>query len=304
MTILIAGSSGLLGRALTASLLADGIVVRRLVRPESPGEGIAWDPERGVFPDHALDGVDAVVNLGGRSIGARRWSEREKRAVLDSRVAPTRLLAAAIATRPAPPLLINASAVGFYGDCGDTPVDESAPAGTGFLAEVCAAWEAATAPAAAAGARVVLLRSGIVLSPDGGALGRLLAPFGPRWLSPYRWGLGGVVGRGDQYWSWISLGDHVRVVRHLLESRLGGPVNAVSPVPATHREFIAALAHALRRPAILPIPRFVIQAILGGELAQALVLDGQRVAPTRLQDDGFRWDDTELEAALRGALHR
>lgn len=302
MSILIAGSSGLLGGALAASLRNDGIEVRRLVRPESPGEGIRWDPTTGTIPDSALDGVEAVVNLGGRSIGEQRWSDREKAAVRDSRVIPTRLLAETIAARPNPPALINASAVGYYGNRGDVAVDETAAAGSDFLAEVCAAWEEATAPAAAAGARVVLLRAGIVLSPRGGALGRLLAPFGPRWIAPYRWGLGGVVGRGDQYWSWISLTDHVRVVRHLLGSDLSGPVNAVSPHPATHRQFIKALGRALGRPTIVPIPKFLLKVILGTELAEALVFYGQKVVPSRLQADGFRWNDTDLESALRAAL--
>lgn len=302
MSVLIAGSSGLLGGALSASLRSDGIEVRRLVRPQSAGEGIPWDPATGTIPAAALDGVEAVVNLGGRSIGEKRWSEREKAAVRASRVAPTRLLAETIAAQPNPPALINASAVGYYGNRGDVAVDETATAGDDYLAELCAAWEGATAPAATAGARVVLLRSGIVLTPNGGALGRLLAPFGPRWIAPYRWGLGGVVGRGDQYWSWISLRDHVRVVRHLLASNLSGPVNAVSPHPATHREFIKALGRALHRPTALPIPKFLLKVILGTELAEALVLFGQKVVPARLQADGFRWDDTDLDAALRAAL--
>jgi len=302
MTILIAGSSGLIGRALAASLRNEGIAVRRLVRPQSAGEGIRWDPTTGSFPAEALDGVEAVVNLGGRSIGEKRWSEREKALVRDSRVVPTRVLAEAIAARPNPPALINASAVGYYGNRGDVAVDETAAAGEGFLAEVCVAWEEATAPAAAAGARVVLLRSGIVLSSHGGALRSLLAPFGPRWIAPYRWGLGGVVGRGDQYWSWISLGDQVRVIRHVLESSLSGPVNAVSPNPTTHRLFIKALGRALHRPAVLPIPKLVLKVILGTELAEALVLNGQKVVPARLQADGFRWIDIDLEKALRAAL--
>ncbi len=302
MAILIAGSSGLIGTALAATLRADGVEVRRLLRPDSAGEGIRWDPKRGEFPAGALDGIDVVVNLAGRSIGEKRWSEREKQALWDSRVGTTALLATAIARHPTPPALINASAVGYYGDGGDRQLEESAGPGEGYLAKMCVAWEAATAPVSAAGARVVLLRSGIVLSARGGAIGRLLAPFGPRWISPYRWGLGGVVGKGDQWWSWISLQDQVRVIRHVIDSSLSGPVNAVSPVAITHREFIKTLGRVLRRPTVMPIPRFVLSIILGGELARALVLEGQRVVPARLMADGFRWGDTDLEAALRTAL--
>jgi hypothetical protein len=304
MSVLIAGSSGLIGKALVDSLQRDGIEVRRLVRPSSPGTGIPWDPEAGRLPDDALDGVEAVVNLAGRGIGERRWSATEKQQLRDSRIAPTRVLAAAIAARPKPPALLNASAIGIYGDRGDEIVDEVSPPGRGFLAELCTAWEAAAAPAVQAGARVVALRSGIVLSTAGGAVGRLLAPLGPRWLSPYRWGVGGVVGRGSQYWSWISLDDEVRAIRHLLHSSLSGAVNVVAPRAVTHREFIKALGRALHRPTVMPIPRFVVRLVLGGELAQALVLDGQRVVPSRLTSDGFVWSDTDLERAMVAALAR
>jgi len=302
--LLIAGSSGLIGTALTASLERDGIEVRRLTRPESRVPGIPWDPASGKIPADALDGVDAVVNLAGRGIGEKRWSEGENRLLMESRTAPTRLLAEAVAARPQAQVLLNASAIGFYGDGGDRILDEGASPGRGPLAELCVAWEAATAAAAQAGSRVVLLRSGIVLSTAGGALGRLLAPFGPRWLSPYRWGLGGVVGRGTQYWSWITLHDEVRAIRHLLSSSLAGPVNLVSPNPVTHREFVKALGRALHRPTVMPIPRFVLRLVLGGALADALVLDGQRVVPSRLRSDGFRWNDIDLDAALGAALAR
>ena len=304
MSVLIAGSSGLIGKALVDSLQRDGIEVRRLIRPSSPGIGIPWDPAVGRLPDHALDGVDAVVNLAGRGIGEKRWSTAEKQRLHESRVAPTRVLAEAIAARPKPPALLNASAIGIYGDRGDEILDETSPPGRGFLAELCAAWEAAAAPAVQAGARVVAVRSGIVLSTAGGAVGRLLAPLGPRWLSPYRWGVAGVVGRGGQYWSWISLDDEVRAIRHLLDSSLSGAVNVVAPGAVTHREFIKVLGRALHRPTVLPIPRFVVRLVLGGELAQALVLDGQRVVPSRLASDGFVWNDTRLERALVAALAR
>jgi len=304
VTILVAGSSGLIGTALVGSLRADGIEVRRLVRSSSVDGGVVWDPVAGHLPAEAFDGVTVVVNLGGRSIGERRWSAAEKQRLFDSRIAPTRLLAETIARLPEPPALLTGSAIGIYGDRGDQIVDESATPGSGFLASLVVAWEAAAAPAAAAGGRVVMLRSGIVLATAGGALGRLLAPLGPRWFSPYRWGVAGVVGRGRQYWSWISLDDEVRAIRHLLGSSIAGPVNLVAPEAVTHRAFIKALGRALHRPTVVPIPEFVLRLLLGGELAAALVLDGQRVAPSRLVGDGFTWKDTDLEQALVSALAR
>ncbi|MBI5158441.1 MAG: TIGR01777 family protein [Acidimicrobiia bacterium] len=304
MTILVAGSSGLIGTALVGSLRAEGIEVRRLVRAPDADGGVVWDPVAGFLPTHAFDGVTAVVNLGGRSIGERRVSAAEKRRLVESRIIPTRLLAEAIARLPAPPALLTASAIGIYGDRGDEIVDESAPPGSGFLADLAAAWEGAAADAVAAGGRVVMLRTGIVLATAGGALGQLLAPLGPRWFSPYRWGLAGVVGRGRQYWSWISLDDEVRAIRHLLGSALAGPVNLVAPEAVTHRVFIKALGRAMHRPTVVPIPEFVVRILLGGELAEALVLEAQRVAPARLTADGFTWKDTDLEQALVTALSR
>jgi len=305
MRILVAGSSGLIGSALVNALVGDGHELVRLVRPGSPHAGIPWDPSAMSLGAGALQGVDAVVNLAGRGIGAHRWSKEEKARLWDSRVAPTRLLAARLAeSHPRPGVLLNASAVGFYGDGGEQVLTEEAGAGSGFLADLCRAWEEAAAPATAAGVRVVNLRSGIVLSQAGGALGRLLAPLGPRWLSPYRWGLGGPVAGGRQYWSWISLDDEVRAMRHLLGSRLSGPVNLTAPTPVTNREFIRALGRALHRPAVLPIPGFVVRIVLGSELAKALVLDGQRAVPTRLIADGFEFHDTDVTKALATALAR
>jgi uncharacterized protein (TIGR01777 family) len=300
---LIAGSSGVIGTALREALAARGDEVVRLVRPESPGSGVPWDPAAGLIDSTDLEGFDAVVNLAGRSIGERRWTETEKRLVMDSRVDSTSLLANALADVSSPPkVLVNASAVGYYGDGGDAVLDESSPAGDGFLAGVCVAWEAATRPASDAGIRVAMPRTGIVLSTDGGALGRLLAPLGPSWLSPYRWGLGGVVGRGRQWWSWISLDDEIRALLHLIDSDVAGPVNLVAPEPTTHRAFIKALGRALRRPTVVPIPPFVVKVLIGSELAEALVLEGQRVVPTVLLDSGFEFQDADLETALRDAL--
>jgi uncharacterized protein (TIGR01777 family) len=303
MRIAIAGSTGLIGSGLVAALEERGDEVVRLVRPRTDAEGIEWDPVAGTIDAAALEGIDAVVNLAGRSIGERRWTEREKRLLWDSRVDSTGLLATTLAGLERPPaLLVNASAVGFYGDRGDDVVTAGDGAGDGFLAELTVAWEAAAEPAADAGIGVALLRTGIVLSAEGGAIGRLLAPLGPRWLSPYRWGIGGVVGRGRQWWSWISLEDEIRAILHVIDERLTGPIDLVAPEPATHRRFIKTLGRALRRPTIIPIPPFVVKLLLGPELARALVLEGQRVAPRGLVDSGFEFSTTDLEEGLRAVL--
>ena len=303
MKIAVAGSSGLIGTALVDSLIAAGHDVVRLVRPASPGEGIAWDPFAGTLDTATLEGVDAVVNLAGRSIGDRRWTTKEKRLLTTSRVDSTRLLARALSGLDhRPGLLINASAIGIYGDRGDEAITEEAGPGEGFFPDLCRAWEEATAPAEAAGIRVVHLRTGIVLSGRGGALGRVLAPFGPSWLSPYRWGLGGWIGSGRQWWSWISIDDQVRAIVHLLTSGLSGPVNLTAPAPVTNKGFLKAVGRALRRPVWLPIPRFVLRIVLGSGLAEATLFDSQRVMPARLLDDGFRFEDADLDAALTEAL--
>jgi uncharacterized protein (TIGR01777 family) len=270
MKIAIAGSTGLIGSALVDRLRARGDDVVRLVRPVTRADGIPWDPALGVLDVAALEGFDAVINLAGRNIGTHRWNEEEKARVWESRVDSTRLLAGAIASLDRPPsILLNASAVGYYGDRGDTPLTEADGPGEGFLAELCVAWEGATVEAAEAGVRVACLRNGIVLSEDGGAVGRLLAPLGPRWISPFRWGLGGKVGNGKQVWSWISLQDEVRAILHVLDSDLAGPVNMTAPAPVTNAEFTAALGRVLRRPMVMWIPRWVVKVVLGSELADA-----------------------------------
>ena len=306
MQVAISGSTGLIGSALVEALTEAGHRTIRLVRPGTTGdvEGIAWDPEAGTIDARALEGVDAVVNLSGRSIGERRWTDAEKELIRSSRIGPTRLLAETLAgLERKPAVFVSASAVGVYGDRGDEVLDEDAPPGAGFFADVCREWEAAAAPAAAAGIRTAVVRSGIVVSGEGGALGRLLAPFGPRWLSPYRWGLGGWVGRGRQWWSWVSIDDHVRAVVHILEGSLDGPVNLTDPRPATNKSFMKAVGRALRRPVLLPIPRFVFRLVLGGELAEATLFDSQRVAPRRLLADGFEFG-SDLDAAMTAAIGR
>ena len=305
MRIVMAGSGGLVGTALRPRLKAGGHRVECLVRPGGREHGIPWDPAAGTIDAAGLEGADAVINLAGRNIGDRRWDEAERRLVWDSRVGATALLAGALAGLRRPPaVLLNASAVGFYGNRPGERLDERSVAGSGFFPELCAAWEAATAPAAAAGIRVASLRSGVVLSAQGGALGRLLAPLGPAWLSPYRWGLGGWLGDGSQVWSWIALEDEVRAIVHVLGSGLAGPVNLAAPAPIDNKGFMKAVGKALRRPVLLPIPRFVPRLLLGHDLADLLLFDSQAVYPQRLEADGFAFVHPAVEGALQTVLGR
>ena len=304
MRVVVAGAGGLIGSALVPVLEAAGHQVVRLVRPRGEG-GIAWDPAAGRIDAAGLRGADAVVNLAGRGIGERRWDEAERRLIWESRVGATALLSRALADLDAPPrVLLNASAVGFYGNRPGERLDEGSAPGSGFFPDLCAAWEAAAAPAAGAGIRVALLRSGIVLSAAGGALGRLLAPLGPAWLSPYRWGLGGWLGDGSQVWSWIALDDEVRAIIHLLEGDLSGPVNLTSPEPVDHRRFVRAVGKALHRPVWMPIPRLVPRLVLGRELADTLLFDSAAVYPGRLEAAGFRFVHAQLDGALEAVLGR
>jgi len=303
MRVLVAGSSGVIGEALVEALAGRGNEVVRLLRPQSYGDGVAWDPAAGTIEAKAVEGFDAVVNLAGRSIGQKRWTKAEKQRLWDSRIYPTRFLAETIAALEHPPaVVVNASAVGYYGDGAESILNEASTSGSGFLADLCVAWEAATDPAIQAGIRVVRLRSGIVLSMAGGALGRLLAPLGPRWISPFRWGLGGPVGGGGQWWSWISLGDEVRAILHLLDTEIAGPVNLVAPNPVTNRDFTRALGRVLHRPAVLPLPGFVLRLLLGSEMADALVLEGQRVTPDVLLESGFEFEHADIDDGLRAAF--
>jgi uncharacterized protein (TIGR01777 family) len=304
MRIVIGGSRGLIGSALVPALEQAGHMVQRLVRPGASVSGIAWDPAAGTIAG-GLEGVDGVINLAGRGIGERRWDEEERGLIRHSRVEATRSLASALAGLQRPPaVLINASAVGFYGNRPGEHLTEESPPGEGFFPQVCAEWESATRPAAEAGIRTVSLRSGVVLSRTGGALSRILAPLGPAWLSPYRWGLGGWLGDGTQVWSWISLRDEVRAIVHLLGSGLSGAVNLTAPEPVANRRFMKAVGRALGRPVLLPIPRFVPRLMLGRGLADALLFDSAAAFPERLQADGFRFADPQVEAVLEAALGR
>jgi hypothetical protein len=293
--IAVTGTSGLIGSALVRALRGSGQSVRPLVRrsPE-PGEA-AWNPATGHLDPAALRGTDAVVHLAGVSLAGGLWTAERKRAIRDSRVRGTGLVAETMArTTDGPRVLVSASAVGYYGNRGDTLLTEQDGPGTGFLADVAQAWEAATGPAEAAGIRVVHLRFGVVLTPTGGAL-RLMLPL-------FRIGLGGPVGAGRHWMSWIPLDEAVQIVRTALDrDDLVGAINAVAPVPVTNEEFTVALASALRRPALVRTPAFVLEAVLG-DLARETMLASTRVIPARLQAIGYRFRDATLLDAVRRLL--
>jgi hypothetical protein len=296
MRIVVTGSSGFIGRALRLAFAGDGHEVVPLVRrPTGPGEA-RWDPAAGTIDAGALRGAEAVIHLAGAGIGDRRWTPARKDAILRSRVQSTALLCRTIAglDRP-PPVLVSASAIGYYGDGGDEELTETSPPGLGFQAEVCRAWEAATAPAEGAGVRVVHLRSAVVLSRHGGALARQLPLF--------RAGLGGRLGDGHQWFSWITLRDEVGVIaRAIDDTSLVGAVNASAPEPVTNREFSVALGRALHRPAVMVVPRIALRVALGHELADELLLGSLRVLPARLSATGYRFLDPTLAGALDSAI--
>jgi uncharacterized protein (TIGR01777 family) len=294
--IAIAGSSGLIGSALVAALRAADHQVLRIVRrtPANSGE-LHWNPDSGQFDASALHGVDAVVNLCGVNIAQRRWSGAFKQSLRDSRITPTEVLSSAVADAGVG-VLINASAVGYYGNTKDRTVDETASAGTGFLAQLCEDWEAATAPAQQAGARVVLARSGLVLASSGGLLRRLRPLFSL--------GLGARLGNGRQYMSWITLEDEVRALLFgLSHSSLSGPVNLTGPAPVTNAEFTTALGRAVNRPTPLMLPGFAVRAVLG-EFADEGLLTGQRAIPAVLERAGFQFHHNTIGEALSYATAR
>ena len=298
MRVLISGSKGLIGAALSGLLEEKGHHCIRLVRSRDPlgGGQISWDPASGRIDKGALEGLDAAVHLAGESIAAR-WTEAKKARIRDSRITGTRLLATALAGVSSPPrVLVCASAVGYYGDGGDEILREDSPKGRGFLSDVCREWEEAAAAASGRGIRVVHLRFGPVLAASGGALGRMLAPF--------KAGLGGRIGSGRQWMSWISVDDAAGAAHHaLITASLRGPVNAVSPGPVTNAGFASTLARVLRRPALLPLPAFAARLALG-EMADELLLRGQRVEPAKLLATGYSFRHPDLEEALRDLLTR
>ena len=296
--IAITGASGMIGGALVARLRLSGKRVRRLVRSprRATPDDIVWDPMRGTLEPRDLEGAEAVVNLAGEPI-AQRWTGARREAIRESRVRGTELLARAIAALDRKPsVLLSGSAVGFYGDRGDEAVDEESAPGTDFLAGVAREWELATGAARDAGVRVVLLRTGIVLSPHGGALERLLPHF--------RLAVGGPIGTGRQWMSWIALDDHLGAMEHAIATvGLHGPVNLVAPNPVTNAEFAATLGRVLGRPALVPVPSFALE-LLYGEMARTTILAGQRVLPKKLLRSGFHFAHPSLEEALRFELAR
>jgi uncharacterized protein (TIGR01777 family) len=291
--VLVSGAAGTVGAALLPSLAASGYQVVRLTRQGTPSaDQIIWDPTQPLSPE-TVSGFEAVIHLAGESI-IGRWTEAKKRSIIESRSVGTRHLAQALAKAPQPPrVFISASAIGFYGNRGDEVLREDSPSGEGFTAEICRQWEAATQPALDAGIRTAQLRIGVVLSATGGAL--------PKMLTPYRMGLGGRMGSGRQWWSWIHVEDLVGIIQHVLRTELRGPVNSVSPQPATNAEFTRVLAKAVSRPAIFPMPAFVVKTIFG-QMGDELWLASQRVEPAKLLASGFQFRYPDLKDALANLL--
>ena len=296
-SVLVSGASGLVGERLLPLLEARGYNAARLVREYSAvsQEDVFWDPAAGELDSDALEGVEAVVHLAGENNAAGRWNAARKERIRERRVSGTKLLCSKLAEMPHPPkVLVCASAIGYYGDRGDESLPEDAPAGEGFLPDVCREWEAASSVAEHAGIRVVRLRIGVVLSPKGGALKKMVLPF--------KIGAGGKVGTGRQYMSWISIDDLTRVILHCIESdALSGAVNAVTPAPVTNQEFTKTLGRVLVRPTLFPLPPFAARLALG-EMADALLLASAKVEPAVLKASGFEFEHSDLEEALRHLL--
>ena len=271
----------------------------RIVRGQASGDDeLSWDPEAGTIDAGGLEGIGGVVHLAGAGIGDKRWTDARKRLILESRTKGTSLLARTLAGLTRPPLaLVSASAIGYYGDRGDEPIDEESTPGDDFVARVCVQWEGATAPAVDAGIRVARVRSGIVLGREGGVLPRLLLPF--------RLGLGGRIASGRQYMSWISIDDEVRAILHALtQDGVAGPVNLTGPAPVTNDEFTKTLGRVVRRPTVIPTPLLPLRARYGSELVQHLLVEGQRVLPKRLEATGYAFEHSTLEDALRAVVDR
>ena len=297
MKIVISGASGLIGTQLVAKLSNSGHEVIRLVRRSPKSGEIQWNPKSGSLDAAALEGADAVIHLSGAGIGDKRWSDAYRKEILDSRTTTTALLATTIASLSRKPsVFLSGSAIGIYGARNDEQLTEVSTHGTGFLADVCKQWEAAAKPADDAGVRTVYLRTGIVLTPKGGALKKLLPLF--------RLGLGGKFGNGKQWQSWISIDDEIGAIEHLLTANVSGAVNLTAPNPVTNAEFTKVLASILKRPAIVPVPSFAPKIVLGGELADALLFTGQRVIPAALNASGYSFKHTTLESALRSLLSK
>jgi hypothetical protein len=295
--IAVTGASGLVGSELVPTLERNGYEVLRLVRraPRAQGE-VRWDPDGETIDRAGLQGVSGVIHLAGDNVASGRWTEAKKARIRSSRVRGTALLAGALAElSPKPRVLVSASAIGYYGVRGDEVLDETAAQGSGFLASVCGQWEAAADPAREAGIRVVHPRIGIVLAAEGGALAKMKLPF--------LFGVGGRIGDGSQYMSWITLEDLVSALVFALQNdSLEGPVNCVSPTPVTNEDFTSALGRALNRPTVLPVPKFALRLGAGAEMADEMLIGGARVVPTALHVHGFRWEHTSIEPALDSLL--
>jgi len=297
MKIVVSGASGLIGTQLVAKLSSSGHEVVRLVRRSPKSGEIQWNPKSGTLDAAALEGTDAVIHLSGAGIGDKRWTDGYRKEILDSRTATTALLAKTMASLSRKPsVFLSGSAIGIYGARNDEQLTEVSTHGTGFLAEVCEQWEAAAKPAVDAGIRTVYLRTGIVLSPKGGALKKLLPLF--------KLGVGGKFGNGKQWQSWISIDDEIGAIEHLLTANVSGAVNLTAPNPVTNAEFTKVLASVLKRPAIVPVPTFAPKILLGGELADALLFTGQRVIPAALNASGYMFKHTTLESAFRSLLSK
>lgn len=295
MRVLISGASGLVGRALTRALLARGDKVRLLVRRDQrSADERSWHPDGSPLDPSILEGVDALVHLAGENVGAARWNDEHKRRVLESRVLGTRTLASALVAHSKPPkVFVSASAVGYYGDTGDARVDETGARGTGFLADVCDAWEAEAREAERGRTRVVRARLGVVLSSEGGALSAMLLPF--------KLGLGGRLGPGTQGFSFIGLRDTVRALLFAVDTpAIRGAINVTAPNPVSNLELTRGLARALHRPAFIPVPSFALRSVAGGEMAEQMFLGSAWVLPRRLEEAGFRFDQPTLDDVLRG----
>ena len=295
MEVAITGSHGLIGTALNGALAERGDTVRRIVRSDAGPGDIAWDIDAQTIDAKALEGVDAVVHLAGEGIGEKRWTDQQKRRILESRTKGTTLLARTLAQLERKPrVLVSASGVGYYGDRGEEVLTEDSQPGEGFTADVCRQWETSTLPASDAGIRVARARSGIVLSTRGGALTRLLTVF--------RLGIGGRMGSGRQWMSWIAIHDEVGALLHLIDTDIAGPVNLTAPNPVRNAELSKTLGRVLHRPAVLPVPKLGPSLIFGRELVEELLFWSQRVMPSRLEAGGYRFRDPDLEPALRSML--
>lgn len=289
--IAITGASGMIGSALVGHLKSEGHTVQRLVRrPVLTPDEVLWNPKAGEVDLAALEGVDAVIHLAGANVGDKRWSKKYKAEILNSRLLGTNTIATAV-SKLKPQVFISSSAIGWYGETGNRSVTEDDRPGDDFLAAVCKEWEAAAD--SASGTRTVKIRTGLVLEPTSGALGKMLPLF--------KLGVGGKLGNGKQWWSWITLHDQIKAICYLLEKDLEGPINLVSPNPATNQEFTAALARALRRPALIPVPGFALKLALGGFSSE--ILGSKRVVPKKLTDSGFDFDYPHLAPALAALIN-